>query len=108
MRGKHTPEVQFQNDIRRSLGSQLKEITNAELLKTEEKRFRYRVTAVGEANGIPMTWLYYLCAEPSGRQISLVFSVETKLLKRLANRDLGIVEGLEFLTPDLPSTAAKR
>ena len=79
------------------MGASLKSITKAEIFEVPDERFLYRVTAVGQSNGIEMHWLYYLCAAPSGRQVSYVFAVETKLLERLGNRDLGIVSTLQFL-----------
>ncbi len=104
--GKHTSERQFQEDIRSALGDNLKEIEKAELLKSKDDTFRYRVTAIGESNGFPMTWIYYLCADPSGRQTSFVFAVETKLLERLSNRDLGMIDSLEFVDAlPVPRTA---
>ncbi len=107
--GRHTPEAQFQDDIRKTLGGKLKSIVKAEQLKVKDARFLYRVTAVGESNGIPMQWIYYLCAGPSGRQVSFVFTVESKLTDRLGNRDLGIVSSLEFLSPNRkPTKAANR
>lgn len=96
--GEHTPEKEFQNDIRRALGDRLKSITRAEEIQVAgDPRFLYRVTAVGQSNGIDMHWFYYLCAAPSGRQASFVFAVETKLLDRLAGRDLAIVADMQFL-----------
>ncbi len=106
--GKHTPEEVFQKDIATSLGEKLREIVQAEQLKTDDKRFLYRVTAVGESNGVPVHWIYYLCAGPAGRQTAFVFAVETKLIERLANRDLGIVSSLEFLAPQQQPEKAKR
>ena len=97
--GQHTSEQQFQADIREALGANLKAITKAEQLKVADGRFLYRVTAQGTSNGIEMDWIYYLCAAPSGRQVSLVFSVETKLREKLTNRDLEIVSKLRFLDP---------
>jgi hypothetical protein len=105
---KQTSEAQFQQDIRTKLGGNLEEIVKAELLKSDDKRFRYRVTAIGESNKLSMTWIYYLCVAPSGRQVALVFSVETKLLKQLGNRDLGIVSTLEFFQPTIEPTKATR
>ena len=95
--GRHTSEEQFQKDIRTALGEKLKEVAQAELLTRDDKEFRYRVTAVGESNGLAMTWLYYLCADQSGHQVAFVFAVETKLLDQLGNRDLGMIQSLQFL-----------
>ena len=100
--GEHTSEAQFRNDVAGALGKLLKSITKAEQIQATDKRFVYRVTALGESNRIPMHWIYYLCADPAGRQTVLVFSVETKLLDQLSKRDLAIVGSLEFITPKRP------
>jgi hypothetical protein len=98
--GSHTSEEQFQADIRRNLGSRLKAITKAETLPPRnpaDRRFLHRVTVEGAADGLPMTWVYYLCAAPTGQQWSLVFAVETKNLEKFGARDTQIVRLLEFL-----------
>lgn len=98
--GSHTPEDQFQSDIRKSLGKKLKSITKTEQLSPRnaaDRRFLFRVIVDGEADGIPMTWFYHLCAAPSGQQVALAFAVETKLLDKFNNRDLNLVRLLEFL-----------
>jgi len=104
--GQHTPEQQFQADIREALGANLKSITKAEQLKVTDGRFLYRVTAKGTSHGIEMDWIYYLCADPSGRQIAMVFSVESKLREKLTNRDLEIVNRLRFVDPKRSPTPA--
>jgi hypothetical protein len=105
--GEHVPEQQFQNDIRTSLGKRLKAIEKAESIPTDDHRFLYRVTIVGEANKVPITWIYYLCAAPNGLQVSFVFAVETALRERLGNRDLQMLKSLRFLeTAKVPPLAA--
>jgi hypothetical protein len=98
--GKHVAEEQFQKDIAAALGSRVKSIVRAEQIKpkgrTDDRRFLYRVLVDGSDNGIAMRWHYYLCAAPDGRQLSLVFAVEKKLLSQLDDQDLGFVLGLEF------------
>ena len=105
--GKRTSEEQFQRDISTALGDKLKAIEKAEELTTDDDRYLYRVTTSGEANGLPMKWIYYLCADAAGRQIALVFAIEEKLVDQLANRDLGIVNSVEFLTPITPTNGRK-
>lgn len=98
--GSHTSAEQFQTDIRQSLGKRLKSITKAEQLKprnANDRRFLFRVTVDGEADGVPMTWFYHLCAAPTGQQASFVFAVETKNLDKFNNRDLSLVRLLEFI-----------
>ena len=102
--GQHTPERQFQADIQKALGNQFKQVTKAEQLKTTDGRFIYRVTAVGQSRNVDMHWLYYLCAAPDGSQTAMVFSVESKLLEKLADQDVAIIQTLQF---GAAQTAAK-
>ncbi len=75
-------------------------------IPTDDHRFLYRVTAIGEANKVPITWIYYLCAAPNGMQVSFVFAVETALRDRLGGRDLQMLKSLRFLeAPKAPAQA---
>ncbi|WP_299461652.1 hypothetical protein [uncultured Gimesia sp.] len=104
--GSHTSEEQFQQDIRTSLGANLIKILKAENLSPADGKFIHRVTVAGKANEIPVQWIYYLCAAPSGRQISFVFTVDEKLVDQLDNRDTDLVLSLEFLEPQAPPVQA--
>ncbi|MBI1310376.1 hypothetical protein GC176_03640 [bacterium] len=104
--GSHTPEQTFQNDIRTALAGQLQQMTKAEQLETTDGRWLYRVTATGMSNNRPMTWYYYLCAAPDGRQVAFAFSLETRFVEQFANRDLGFARSLTFGTRS-GSTAAR-
>ncbi len=100
--GKHTLPAQFQADIRSSLGDRFKQFGKAEELTTEDGRYVLRVETEGISSideKSPMTWLYYLCAAPDGRQISFVFSVRTTLARDLADRDKAIVHSFQFSRP---------
>jgi len=97
--GEHTSEEQFHQDIRTSLGDKLIKILKAENLSTDDGRYIHRVTVAGKANDVPVQWIYYLCAAPSGRQVSFVFTVDEKLREQLNDRDSDIVLSLEFLEP---------
>ena len=99
--GKRISDEQFQRDIAMALGTRIKKVLKAEQIKPKDKprdtRYLYRVTIDGKDNGIDMQWRYYLCASPGGQQVSLVFAVESKLVKQLADRDVGFVMGLLFI-----------
>ncbi len=96
--GQHTPATQFVADIKVSLKDKLKSIADSGPIDTGGKFFLYRVTAVGQSDGIPMQWTYFLCASPSGKQVAFVFAVEQKLLDRFGNRDVAITKNLQFAT----------
>ncbi|QDT98964.1 hypothetical protein [Gimesia aquarii] len=95
--GSHTSEEQFQQDIRTSLGDKLIKILKAENLSSADGKYVHRVTVAGKANEIPVQWIYYLCAAPSGRQISFVFTVDEKLVDQLNDRDTDLILSLKFL-----------
>ena len=100
--GRHTPVDRFEGDIRIALGDKLREFEQAGEIPAEGGRFLYRAMAVGESNGEPMHWIYYLCAAPDGRQVSFVFTLESDLLEQLAERDVELVRSLQFLAPPRP------
>ncbi|MCC7422963.1 MAG: hypothetical protein IT428_22030 [Planctomycetaceae bacterium] len=105
--GQHTSEDSFQADIQKGLGDQFKSFAGAEEIKSDDGRYLYRVIVDGEGKSkadnavkpIPMKWIYYLCASPSGQQTSMAFAVQADLLEKLGNRDLAMVKSLKFLTP---------
>lgn len=95
--GTHTSEAEFLSDIRAALGENLKSIDTAKTLPTKEGRYVLQVTAAGQVNDRAMTWIYYLLADPSGRQASLQVTLDSSLLENLANRDRELVDSLRFV-----------
>ncbi len=95
--GEHVPPEQFEKDIRTSLADQLSEIVDAGEVPSQNGNYIFRVIAAGSATDLEMVWNYYLCAHPDGRQVSFVFAVERANLETLNDRDLAIVQSLEFL-----------
>lgn len=102
--GQHAPKEQFDHDIERSLGQRFKQFLSRETIPAEKGRMIYRVEVEGESEvtgskgsvQIPMNWIYYLVADPSGRQMSFVFAVEPSLREQLAEEDLEMVKGVQF------------
>lgn len=97
--GQHLPEKRFIANVRATLGDRLEKIVKQEEVKTGDQRYLYRVVSTGIANEIKMHWIHYLSAAPDGRQTSFTFSVESKLLEKLAERDLEIVKSIQYLDP---------
>lgn len=96
--GAVTSMNQFQDDIRTSLGAAVKGFSEAAQTKTSSGITLYRVVATGEAQKVPMHWLYYLCISPDGRQTAFVFAVESRLVEQLAQRDREMVESVLFVS----------
>ena len=105
--GEHTPLDEYEDSIRRSLGQQFGAIVARDNIPVPDGRKIFRVTTQGkyeltegeETKEYPMSWIYYLCVDPSGKQVSFVFAVEPAMKERLAGQDRQIVESLQFTRP---------
>jgi hypothetical protein len=94
--GEHLPEASFLRDIQQALGERIKQINPGEVLAAADRRYIYRVVATGAEGERPLTWIFYLVADPTGRQASLSITVDTPLLETLANRDRELLDTLRF------------
>jgi hypothetical protein len=103
--GQATPPEQFEADVRQALGKRLLQVESREQIPAGDGGTILRVLTSGEIelageNGtvkLPMNWIYYLCTDTSGKQVSFVFSVEPAYLEALAGRDLAMVKSLRFV-----------
>ena len=102
--GQHTPIEQFEKDIQQALGSKFKQFTSRDRIPTDDGRTILRLVAEGTmsvagdqgAVELPTKWIYYLCADRSGKQMSFVFVIEPAYLDMLAGRDLQMVKSVRF------------
>lgn len=101
--GEHTPAAEFEDDIRRSLGAQLIHLKSTETLPTRDRRHLQRAIAQGAVGDRKLTWIYYLLTDPSGKQVSLMFALDTDAVEKLGQRDLEFVQSVRFGAP--PSVA---
>jgi hypothetical protein len=97
--GDHTSAEVFEGDIRQSLGTRLKTLGQAEVVPTTDRRFIQRVTADGVIGDRKLTWIYYLLADPSGKQASLMFALDAEQLEKLGLRDREFVQSVRFGAP---------
>ena len=82
---------EFQDDVRRALGKSFGEFIEAGQSANEANYRVYRVVVHGTSSDIAMRWIYYLVADPQGRQVALTFTVEQALLDRFADADKAMV-----------------
>lgn len=103
-RGQTIPREHYESEIQEGLGQSFKKFGENQTYQTGDGRTIHRVVAEGEQEIkglkgsalIPMTWIYYLVGEPSGRQLSFLFAVETSLVEQLADRDRRFVDQQRF------------
>lgn len=105
--GQHLAEQTFLSDIRRSLGEQFQTMSKGDVIPSNDRKFIYRVTAEGADGDRHLTWVYYLVADPSGRQASFRFIVETEMYEKLTKYDRPLVESIKFGPAPPPQAASK-
>jgi hypothetical protein len=87
---------EFQEDVRQALGNSFGEFVEASQSPNEANYRVYRVAAQGNSSDIPMRWIYYLVADPRGRQAAFTFAVEQSLVERFGQSDKPLVQSLRF------------
>ncbi len=105
--GEHLAEQTFLSDIRRSLGERLRSMSKGDVVASSDRKFIFKVLAEGVVGERQMTWVFYLVADPTGRQASLMFAVETELAETLAKFDRELVDNLKFGPAPAPRAANK-
>ena len=105
--GGHLAEQVYLADIRQSLGDRLRTMTAGEVIPSSDRKFIFKVTAEGSDGKREITWVFYLVADSTGRQASLMFTVDTPLVETLGKYDREIVDSLKFGPPPVPRAATK-
>jgi hypothetical protein len=62
----------------------------------ERDRWIYRVSAIGQMDGVQVLQNFYLVAGPAGQQVVLVFTMTPKQAEKLGSRDLSLAGSIEF------------
>ncbi len=88
----------FQQQVLQSLTSSAGQVTEASQNTTEDGRRVLRVQAAGIASEVPIMWVFYHLSNDSGRQASLSFTFESRMLDRLADGDRQLVESFQFVS----------
>jgi hypothetical protein len=97
--GQHTPAAEFERDIRQSIGSRLKTLSSAEELAAPPLTYLCKYVADGTVDTRSLTWIYYLCTAATGRQASMLFSLDANLREKLGTADFDLVKNLRFGPP---------
>lgn len=105
--GEHLPDQVFLNDIQHSLGDRLRKLSPGEVVPSTEHKYVYKTRADGVVGERQVTWVFYLVADPSGRQVSMMFTVDTEAFDKLSPYDREIVDSLKFGPAPAPRAANK-
>ncbi len=95
-KGKHLSEDDFKAAMYESPGFELtKELQAGEVPSEQKERWVYRLSALGELDGVEVMQNCYLIAAPNGEQVVVTFTMTPKQADKLGARDLSFVGSLE-------------
>lgn len=95
--GEHlTPEA-FQKAMAETPGWEQTEVLQAgEVPSTEPGRWVYRISALGQMDGLKLLQNFYVVAGPGGDQVVLAFTMTQAKANELGSRDLSMVGSIEL------------
>jgi hypothetical protein len=97
----------FQADVRRVLDQNFGQFADMNESKTDRGLRMLRVVVAGIAADLPIQWNYYHVTDEQGRQASLVFTMDAKLVERFGGADQMVVSTLEFLAAKAGASTTK-
>jgi len=104
--GKRVGLEAFQADIQRALAKNFGEFLQATQGTSTDGHRILRVVVAGLASELPIQWRYYHISNGAGRQVSLVFTMDAKLVERFAEADQGMIRSFELIAPTAAPTPA--
>jgi hypothetical protein len=97
--GKTVPLEEFQEDVRKALGKNLKSLVEAGQSPSGSGYQISHIVAEGAAEDVPLRWFYYLVADRSGRQVVFIFTIESRLLPRFKGADEALLGAVRLVAP---------
>ncbi len=104
--GKRVTLAEFQADIQRALAKEFGEFQQATQGTSADGYRVLRVVVAGQAADLPIQWRYYHISNDAGRQVSVVFTMDAKLIERFAEADRGIITSFAFAEGSADPTVA--
>ena len=98
--------VDFQRDIQLALDKNFGQFLETQQYEAENGQKVIRVTASGIASEIPIHWIYFHVTGSQGDRLSLVFTLDAKLVERFGGADRTFVNGLEIKPAPAPRPAS--
>jgi hypothetical protein len=95
-KGKHLSPDEFKTAMFNTPGFELtKELQAGEVPSDQKDHWTYRLSALGELDGIEVMQNYYLIAGPNGEQVVVSFTMTPKQADKIGARDLSFIGSME-------------
>lgn len=94
--GKHLSADEFKESIADTPGWEPEEIRDDGEVRSPKGNWVYRVSALGEMDGLKVLQNFYLVAGPEGDQVVVTVTMREAQAQKLGNSDSKLVDGLDF------------
>jgi len=95
-KGSHLSPEEFQQAMESTPGWEVDQALQTGQVPSDGGKYIYRISALGQLDGMKIMQNYYLVASPSGQQVVLAFTLTPKQADRLGDRDLSMAANLDF------------
>jgi hypothetical protein len=94
--GEHLSGEAFQEQMAKVPGWEPTDVLQVGEVPSEGGRWIYRVSALGQLDGVKVLQNFYLVAGPGGEQVVLAFTMTQAQAEKLAARDLSMAGSIDF------------
>ncbi len=102
--GQKPSEQEFRLGVRQALGQAFQKFVEVGKATGGDDAHIWRAVVHGQAAELPIQWIYYVITAQDGRELVLTFTLEQHLAERFGKRDWKIIESLQFLPEEAPSS----
>jgi hypothetical protein len=95
-KGKHLSGEEFQQAMAESPGWEQDQVVQTGVVSEDGGLWVYRVSALGELDGVKVMQNFYLVANRDGEQVVLTFTMTPAQAQKIGTRDLALVGSLDF------------
>jgi hypothetical protein len=95
--GEHLSAEAFREAMAKVPGWEQGEVLQEGQVPSEPGRWLYRISAMGQLDGIKVLQNFYLVAGPNGDQVVLAFTLTPSQAEKLGARDLSMAGSIDFL-----------
>jgi hypothetical protein len=97
-KGSHLSPEEFREAMEATPGWEVDQVLQTGEVPAEGGKYIYRISALGQLDGMKVMQNFYLVASATGQQVVLAFTLTPKQADRLGDRDLSMAANLDFPT----------
>lgn len=94
--GKQLALEAFQDEVAKALSNSAQQVVDADQSTTDSGLRQLRIVVAGAVQEVPVQWTYYHLADEQGRNVTLVFTMDARLVERFADLDRSMVSSIQL------------